>query len=107
MAINAFSYFGNILGESSDIPTQRIILQLLFSAVLSTILESIYGLCGIKDKEEEKPATNPDAEGTIVIVFTGLGLTFNFVCLFAYWFYTRKDAALECEEMKSKLEWKG
>ena len=83
MAVGAFSYLGNILGESSDIPAQRIIVQFLFSAVLATILKPIDRFHGIDDKEEE-PASNPDNEGTIVISFAGLRLTFDFVCLFAY-----------------------
>merc|ERR1711981_1321090 len=31
MAMDAVSYFGNIIGESSDIPAQRIVLQLFFA----------------------------------------------------------------------------
>jgi hypothetical protein len=56
---------------------------LLLYFITTTILKSINGLSGIKGKKEE-PATNPDTEGTIVIVFVGLNLTFIFVCLFAY-----------------------
>merc|ERR1712238_429993 len=115
MAVDAVSYLGNIFGESSDIPAQRIILQLLFSAVsvglllyfnTQIIMESIDGLRGI-ETEGEPPAANPDAEGTIVIVFAGLGLTFDFICLFAYWFYAKKDAAIEYEEMRRKAELSG
>jgi len=115
MAVDAVSYLGNIFGESSDIPAQRIILQLVFSAVSIGLLmyfntqiirESIDGLRGI-EMEGEPPAANPDAEGTIVIVFAGLGLTFDFICLFAYYFYAKKDAVIEYEEMKRESRLKG
>jgi hypothetical protein len=46
-------------------------------------------------------------DGTIVIVFADLGLTFNFICLFAYGFYAKKDAALEYKEMKRELKQNG
>ena len=60
-------------------------LQLIFS-VFSIVLvfyfntkilkESIDGLCGIEN-EDEPSVSNPDAKGTIVIVFAALGLTFD------------------------------
>jgi len=115
MSVDAVSYLGNIFGESSDIPAQRIVLQLLFSMLsifllvyfnTTTIIESINGLRGIVT-EGEPPAANPDAEGTIVIVFAGLGLTFDFVCLYAYYFFAKKDAAIEYEEMKRQAELRG
>jgi len=115
MSVDAVSYLGNILGESSDIPAQRIVLQLVFSMLsiflllyfnTTTIIESINGLRGIVG-EEEPPAANPDAEGVIVIVFAGLGLLFDAICLFAYWFFAKKDAAIEFEEMKRQAELRG
>merc|ERR1712119_198819 len=60
MAVDALSYFGNILGESSDIPSQRIVLQLFFSMlslVLLTyftttiLMESIEIIKGVEDGE--------------------------------------------------------
>merc|ERR1711957_822131 len=57
MGVDAVSYLGNILGESSDVPAQRIVLQLVFSAASIALLlyfntqiirESIDGLRGIE-----------------------------------------------------------
>ena len=110
--VNAVSYLGNILSETSNIPAQRIIVQILFSTVslglllylnTATILESTDRLCGIKGKEKE-PVANPDTKGTNLIVFAGLSLTFNLIYLFAYWFYTKKDAVPEYKKMNRKLE---
>jgi len=115
MGVDAVSYLGNILGEASDVPAQRIVLQLVFSAVSIALLlyfntmiirESIDGLRGI-ETEGEPPAANPDAEGTIVIVFAGLGLTFDFVCLYAYWYFAKKDAQIEYEAMRREAELRG
>lgn len=115
MGVDAVSYLGNILGESSDIPAQRIVLQLIFSAVSIALLlyfntqiirESIDGLHGV-EAEDEPPAANPDAKGTIVIVFAGLGLTFDFICLFAYEYFAKKDAQIEFEAMRREAELRG
>ena len=81
-------------------------VSLLIYCNTSNILESIDGLHGIKDKEEEAAAI-PDAKGTIVIVFAGLGLTFDFVCFFTYRLYAKKDVALKYKEIWRKLERNG
>jgi hypothetical protein len=71
MVVDAVSYLGNILGKSSNIPTQRIILQLLFSTVsvslllcfnATTNLKPMDGIRGIEGKEEEMAAI-PIAKG--------------------------------------------
>lgn len=105
MSVDAVSYLGNILGESAGVPAQRIVLQLVFSLLslvlllyfnTTTIIESIDGLEG-GDGEEDPPAAHPDAEGTLVVVFAGIGLIFDFVCLYAYYHFAKKDAAVEHE----------
>jgi len=115
MGVDAVSYLGNILGESSDIPAQRVVLQLVFSMVSIFLLfyfntgimtESIDGLRGI-EVEGEPPAANPDAEGVIVIVFAGLGLTFDAICLWAYHHFAKLDAQIEYEAMVKEAEMRG
>ena len=38
MAVDAGTYLGNILGESSEVPARRIVLQLIFSFISLAIL---------------------------------------------------------------------
>jgi len=111
MGMDAVSYFGNIIGESSEIPAQRIVLQLffsMFSIVLlvyfntDILIESIEILQGEDDGEEESAV-----EGTIVIIFAGLGLVFDAVCLYAYYYYAKIDAEIEYQEMLKKAEEEG
>jgi len=115
MGVDAVSYLGNILGESSDIPAQRIVLQLIFSMVSIFLLfyfntgimkESIDGIKGVED-DSEPPAANPDAEGVIVIVFAGLGLTFDAICLWAYHHFAKIDAQIEYEAMVKEAQLRG
>lgn len=114
MGVDAISYLGNILGESSDIPAQRIVLQLIFSMLsivlllyfnTTTLQESIDGLRGIESDEPQ--AANPDAEGVIVIVFAGLGLVFDAICLWAYRHFAKIDAQQEYEAMVKEAEMRG
>merc|ERR1712238_302553 len=77
MAMDAVSYFGNILGESSDVPAQRIVLQLffsIFSLVLlnyfntSILMESI-NIVKASQEEQEDEEEGEGVEGKIVIAF--------------------------------------
>lgn len=113
MGMDAVSYFGNILGESSDIPAQKIILQLFFSMVslvllvyfnTDVLIESIGILQGEEDDEGEEETA---VEGKIVIIFAGLGLVFDAVCLYAYWHYAKIDSEIEYQEMLKLAEAEG
>jgi Co/Zn/Cd efflux system component len=112
MGMDAVSYFGNIMGESSDIPAQKIILQLFFSMVsmvllvyfnTTTLMESIEIIKGVEEDEEDAPGV----EGTIVIIFAGLGLVFDAICLYAYYHYAKIDAEIEYNEMMKLAEAEG
>lgn len=110
MAVDALSYLGNILGESSDIPAQRLVLQLLFSAASIILLiyfntqilvESIeimrdHKQGGIDEDSDE----DEGVEASIVFAFALLGLIFDAICLWAYRHYARLDAEEEYKQMK-------
>lgn len=114
MAVDALSYLGNIIGEGSDIPAQRIVLQLFFSMVslvlliyfnTTALIESI----GIVKTSQQLDAEGDgdDAEGVegkLVIAFAGLGLVFDAICLYAYYYYAKKDAQIEYDEMMAQVE---
>lgn len=115
MAVDALSYLGNIIGESSDVPAQRIVLQLFFSMVSlvllnyfnTTILIESIGL--LKDSQEEQ-AEGEEGEGVngiYVLSFAGLGLVFDVICLYAYYYYAKKDADIEYKEMMRIAEAEG
>merc|ERR1711935_154450 len=113
MAMDAVSYFGNILGESSDIPSQRIVLQLFFS-MLSLVLLNYFNTdiliesIGImKSTENFDDDEAEGVEGKIVIAFAGLGLVFDAICLYAYWYYAKMDADFEYQEMVKMAETEG
>jgi len=117
MAVDALSYFGNILGESSDIPAQRVVLQLFFSMVSLVLLNYFNASILIESINIMKTSNNLDAEGegddaqgvvgTIVIIFAGLGLVFDVICLYAYWYYAKQDAIIEFNEMIKIAEAEG
>merc|ERR1712194_980620 len=115
MAMDAVSYFGNILGESSDVPSQRIVLQLffsIFSLVLlnyfntSILMESIAIIKASKEEQEDEEE-GEGVEGKIVIAFAGLGLVFDAICLYAYYHYAKQDADIEYREMMRIAEAEG
>jgi len=115
MAMDAVSYFGNILGESSDVPAQRIVLQLffsIFSLVLlnyfntSILMESIAIIKASKEEQEDEEE-GEGVEGKIVIAFAGLGLVFDAICLYAYYYYAKQDADIEYREMMRIAEAEG
>jgi len=115
MAMDAVSYFGNILGESSDVPAQRIVLQLffsIFSLVLlnyfntSILMESIAIIKASKEEQEDEEE-GEGVEGKIVIAFAGLGLVFDAICLYAYYHYAKQDADIEYREMMRIAEAEG
>ena len=116
MAVDALSYFGNILGESSDIPSQRIVLQLLFSLVSITLLLifntqiMIESIAIMKDNDGEDDGGEGEeqgVEGSIVLAFALFGLLFDFVCLWAYHHYAKIDAETEFQLMKKEALEKG
>merc|ERR1719297_311987 len=109
MAVDALSYFGNILGESSDVPSQRVVLQLFFSLVsvvlllyfnTTILLESIEILKSNEGGEEEASEDGGGVEGSIVFAFATLGLIFDAICLYAYHHYAKKDAEEEYRVLK-------
>jgi len=110
MAVDALSYLGNILGEGSDIPSQRIVLQLFFSTVSivlllyfnTTIL--IESIAILKDNEDsgEDEEEGAGVEGSLVFSFATLGLIFDAICLYAYYYYAKKDADAEYKIMKAE-----
>jgi len=115
MSVDALSYFGNILGESSDVPAQRQVLQLFFSSIsvglllyfnTDILLESIEILqdakSGAADEEE-----GGGVEGSIVFAFALLGLVFDAVCLWAYHHYAKLDAEEEYKLLKEAAAAKG
>jgi Co/Zn/Cd efflux system component len=113
MAMDAVSYFGNILGESSDIPSQRIVLQLFFSMV-SLVLLNYFNTTILIESIEIVQSTEGDddeeaegVEGKIVIAFAGLGLVFDAICLYAYYYYAKQDADIEYQEMVKMAEREG
>jgi len=115
MAMDAVSYFGNILGESSDVPSQRIVLQLffsIFSLVLlnyfnTTILIESIAIVKASQQEAEDGEEGEGVEGKIVIAFAGLGLVFDAICLYAYYYYAKEDADIEYREMMRIAEAEG
>jgi len=115
MAMDAVSYFGNILGESSDVPSQRIVLQLffsIFSLVLlnyfnTTILIESIAIVKASQQESEDGEEGEGVEGKIVIAFAGLGLVFDAICLYAYYYYAKEDADIEYREMMRIAEAEG
>merc|ERR1712161_175009 len=46
-------------------------------------------------------------EGKIVIAFAGLGLVFDAICLYAYYYYAKEDADIEYREMMRIAEAEG
>lgn len=105
MAMDALSYLGNILGESARYPAQRIVTQLFFSLLsvflllyfnTTTFIESV-GMIHVDGDDEDESA--PASEGIVVITFAGLGLVFDFVCLYAYYYFAKKDAEAEYQAM--------
>jgi len=115
MAMDAVSYFGNILGESSDVPSQRIVLQLffsIFSLVLlnyfnTTILIESIAIVKASQEEAVDGEEGEGVEGKIVIAFAGLGLVFDAICLYAYYYYAKEDADIEYREMMRIAEAEG
>jgi len=116
MAMDAVSYFGNILGESSDIPSQRVVLQLFFSMLSllllnyfnTTILIQSIGIVHKTSQQMEKDGEEGEGvEGNIVISFAGLGLVFDAICLYAYYYYAKLDADIEYKEMMTIAEAEG
>jgi Co/Zn/Cd efflux system component len=115
MAMDAVSYFGNILGESSDVPSQRIVLQLffsIFSLVLlnyfnTTILIESIAIVRASQEEAVDGEEGEGVEGKIVIAFAGLGLVFDAICLYAYYYYAKEDADIEYREMMRIAEAEG
>jgi len=111
MAVDALSYLGNILGESAVHPAQRVVTQLFFSMISvvllvyfnsTTFVESLALLDEVNSPDYE----NTDAvssEGVVVITFAGLGLLFDFVCLYAYYAFAKKDAEKEFQAMQAQL----
>lgn len=100
MGVDAVSYFGNICGECPKYPAQRIVTQLLFSLIslallvgfnTQIIMESIDML------KNPEPSEDSYLEGIIVIVFAGLGLVFDFTCLFFYRHFALKQAKEDYE----------
>jgi len=115
MAMDAVSYFGNIIGESSDVPSQRTVLQLFFS-ILSLVLltyfntSALIGSIAIVKASQQEADDGADSEGVeakIVIAFAGLGLVFDAICLYAYYYYAKEDADIEYEEMMRIAEAEG
>jgi len=113
MAVDALSYFGNILGESSDIPSQRIVLQLFFSMLSLFLLNYfnttilIESIDIVKSTEDVDDDEGEGVEGKIVIAFAGLGLVFDAICLYAYYYYAKIDADIEYQEMVKIAEQEG
>jgi Co/Zn/Cd efflux system component len=115
MAMDAVSYFGNIIGESSDIPSQRIVLQLFFSMVSlvllnyfnTTVLIESIGILKTSQQKQEGEEEGEGVEGNIVISFAGLGLVFDAICLYAYYYYAKMDADIEYKEMMRIAEAEG
>jgi len=115
MAMDAVSYFGNILGESSDVPSQRIVLQLFFS-IFSLVLLNYFNTIILIESINIVKASQEEAvdgeegegvEGKIVIAFAGLGLVFDAICLYAYYYYAKEDADIEYREMMRIAEAEG
>lgn len=114
MAVDALSYLGNILGESSDVPSQRIVLQLLFSMV-SIVLLLYFNTSILKESIEimrNNDGDDGDDEGegvtaSLVLAFALIGLVFDAICLWAYRHYARLDAEVEFELMKKEALAKG
>jgi len=115
MAMDAVSYFGNILGESSDVPAQRIVLQLFFS-IFSLVLLNYFNTIILIESINIVKASQEEAvdgeegegvEGKIVIAFAGLGLVFDAICLYAYYYYAKEDADIEYREMMRIAEAEG
>jgi len=117
MAVDALSYIGNIIGEGSDVPAQRIVLQLVFSMVslvlllyfnTTALMESIEIIKTSKELEGEGDGDDAEGvEGKLVLSFAGLGLVFDFICLWAYYYYAKIDARIEYDEMVRLAEKEG
>jgi len=117
MGVDAFSYLGNILGESSEIPAKQIVLQLFFSMlsifllVLFNTIFIIEVLQGLFPEKFPPPPGDEEAEtgvvAWLVILFAGFGLLFDFIGLGAFYYYAKKDATAELIEMKKKAEEEG
>merc|ERR1711933_311307 len=111
MAMDAVSYFGNILGESASHPAQRIVTQLFWSMVSVVLLVYFNTDVFIESLELLDEVNSPDyensdkvsSEGIVVICFAGLGLLFDAVCLYAYYYYAKQDAEREFEAMQARL----
>merc|ERR1712183_273055 len=101
MAVDALSYLGNILGESSDIPAQRTVLQLFFS-LLSVFLLLYFNTQILIESIEIMRENKSGVEDSLVFAFATLGLIFDAICLWAYRHYARLDAEKEYELMKKE-----
>jgi len=111
MAVDALSYLGNILGESAVHPAQRVVTQLFFSMVSvvllvyfnsTTFVESLALLDEVNSPDYENTEA-VSSEGVVVITFAGLGLVFDFICLYAYYAFAKKDAEREFQAMRAEL----
>jgi len=117
MGVDAFSYLGNILGESSEVPAKQIVLQLMFSMLSIFLLVLFNTIFIIEVLQGLFPETFPPPEGEeeeesgvvawLVILFAGFGLLFDFIGLGAFYYYAKKDAQAQLEEMRAKAEEEG
>jgi len=108
MAADAVSYFGNIMGESSDVADKRIVLQLFFSMMSLVMLNYfntvvfIESIQILQTSEKERESDSGDGEGVVaslVFTFALLGLLIDAVCLLCYRYFAKKDADVEYQAM--------
>lgn len=116
MAADAVSYFGNIMGESSDVADKRVVLQLFFSLwslVLLNYFNTVVFIESIeilKTSGEEWEADSDDGEGVVaylVFTFALLGLLVDGVCLLSYRHFAKKDADVEYQAMLEQAKKEG
>ena len=116
MAVDAGTYLGNILGESSEVPARRIVLQLIFSFISLAILlwvnttVFIEAITTVRDFEGADGTEEDEGEGVnpnYVFAFALAGLLFDAACLYAFWYYASKDAEMEYEEMLEQAKAEG
>lgn len=107
MAVDAGTYLGNIIGESSEVPARRIVLQLIFSfislAVLLVVNTNVLREA-IATVREYDGSSGDDGEGdgvnaNYVFAFALAGLLFDAACLYAFYYYASKDAEIEYQEI--------